>query len=284
MRNVKTVLTRSMVQSRKGDVKMKKCLALIGMITCILGLSACGGTTLTDYEQTKVDYAKQMAAEQIIPFFESLVQSGGSAVLSDYTAEEVEYQIGSSYNMNVDGYAVIKGVSSFESAYKEIGSILSVGEATASIDGNQIIVLVQVDGEKKDAEAEIIFSNDMFMNLESAALNPSSSMGELMEKAALNTLIGMGTVFIVLILISGVISAFKVIPVIQAKFTKKPQEEKKEAPAVQASAAPAVEEAAEEADDLELVAVIAAAIAASEGAASADGFVVRSIRKVNRRR
>ena len=35
-----------------------------------------------------------------------------------------------------------------------------------------------------------------------------------------------------------------------------------------------------EADDTELVAVIAAAIAASEGAASTDGFVVRSIRKV----
>ena len=35
----------------------------------------------------------------------------------------------------------------------------------------------------------------------------------------------------------------------------------------------------EESDDLELVAVIAAAIAASEGAVSTDGFVVRSIRK-----
>ena len=36
-------------------------------------------------------------------------------------------------------------------------------------------------------------------------------------------------------------------------------------------------------DDLELVAVITAAIAASEGT-SADGLVVRSIRKVNNRR
>ena len=32
-------------------------------------------------------------------------------------------------------------------------------------------------------------------------------------------------------------------------------------------------------DDLELVAVIAAAVAASQGASSTDGFVVRSIRK-----
>ena len=34
-------------------------------------------------------------------------------------------------------------------------------------------------------------------------------------------------------------------------------------------------------DDLELIAVIAAGIAASEGATSTDGFVVRSIRKTN---
>ena len=35
-------------------------------------------------------------------------------------------------------------------------------------------------------------------------------------------------------------------------------------------------------DDLELVAVISAAIAASEGAASTDGFVVRSIRRASK--
>ena len=46
-------------------------------------------------------------------------------------------------------------------------------------------------------------------------------------------------------------------------------------------AEPAVEDAT---DDGELIAVIAAAIAASEGKTSTDGFVVRSIRKVNRRK
>jgi hypothetical protein len=40
--------------------------------------------------------------------------------------------------------------------------------------------------------------------------------------------------------------------------------------------------AAEEEDDTELVAVIAAAIAAYEGATGTDGFVVRSVRKIKR--
>jgi hypothetical protein len=39
----------------------------------------------------------------------------------------------------------------------------------------------------------------------------------------------------------------------------------------------------EEADDLALVAVIAAAIAAYEGHTTTDGFVVRSIKKSRRR-
>mgnify|MGYP004638407307 CR=1 FL=1 len=50
-------------------------------------------------------------------------------------------------------------------------------------------------------------------------------------------------------------------------------------------AAPVVEPVVEDVtDDGELVAVIAAAIAASEGKTSTDGFVVRSIRKINRRK
>ena len=102
-----------------------------------------------------------------------------------------------------------------------------------------------------------------------------------MEKAALNTLLGMGTVFVVLILISLLISCFTFIPKIQAAFSKKPKEEAKKEPAVDKAIAQIVEKE-ELSDDLELVAVISAAIAASEGAASTDGFVVRSIRRASK--
>lgn len=108
-----------------------------------------------------------------------------------------------------------------------------------------------------------------------------SDLGARMEIAALNTVIGMGTVFVVLILIIGVISLFRFIPVIQDRLAGK----KKAAAQVNAETAQIVdsqEDAEDMSDDLELVAVIAAAIAASEGAASTDGFVVRSIRRVNR--
>lgn len=98
-----------------------------------------------------------------------------------------------------------------------------------------------------------------------------------MSKAALNTVISMAVVFAVLILISLLISCFKIFPYL----------EKKKAAKAAAAVAGDVEEQTTEtvavnepqvADDTELVAVIAAAIAASTGTSTSD-FVVRSINR-----
>ena len=105
--------------------------------------------------------------------------------------------------------------------------------------------------------------------------------------ALLNVAIGMITVFIVLILISFIISLFKYISIIQNKL-----ENRKANKDSLANSADNVFSKIEEnedieevyvdaTDDLELVAVITAAIAASMGT-STDGFVVRSIRRASR--
>ncbi|WP_242994397.1 OadG family transporter subunit [Butyrivibrio fibrisolvens] len=101
----------------------------------------------------------------------------------------------------------------------------------------------------------------------------NTSMADKLADAGINTLLGMGTAFAVLILISLIISLFPMI----GKIGKK-----QPAPAPAKPAAPEVVEEEDLSDDDELVAVIAAAIAAYEGSnasASGDGFVVRSIRK-----
>ncbi len=46
---------------------------------------------------------------------------------------------------------------------------------------------------------------------------------------------------------------------------------------------PAVFEAEDVSDDMELISVIAAAIAAAEGKTAANGLVVRSVKRVSRR-
>ena len=98
-----------------------------------------------------------------------------------------------------------------------------------------------------------------------------------MEKAGLNTLIGMGTVFAVLILICLIISCFGFIPKIQGLFSGK--NKKAEKSTAEVAVDNTIAQIIKKEDDQELIAVIAAAIAASEGAASTDGYVVRSIRR-----
>ena len=102
-----------------------------------------------------------------------------------------------------------------------------------------------------------------------------------------NTLMGMGTVFVMLIFISLLISLFGYIPKLEEKIkniAKKPEPVKTEEPAA------VVEEPQTQVVNLQkdeqLVAVITAAIMASYGsnAVSADKLVVRSIHRVDGRR
>lgn len=109
-------------------------------------------------------------------------------------------------------------------------------------------------------------------------------------QALVNTVIAMGTVFLVLILISFIISLFKFIPILMDKLTKKePVQPVAPAPAPAPAAAPAPkpvvaeQQTAAPADDTQLIAVITAAVAAAmeqDGiAVPADGLVIRSIKK-----
>ena len=100
--------------------------------------------------------------------------------------------------------------------------------------------------------------------------------------AGINTVICLAVVFTVLIFISFLISLFKYIPKLEAALSKKDKKTELAENAVvnTVSQIEVKEEEEELSDDLELVAVITAAIAASAGT-STDGFVVRSIRRSN---
>ena len=238
------------------------------------------------YEQWKLQSAMQIAKGQLVPLLAGYMSEDAIDSLEDFTMEEIEYMVASETGIGVDGYAFYSAAGSFQSVADSVGNIQKIGEASAKIDDDQIIVHVEIVGDKKNATAEVILSNDMFFVLESAALNPVSSMGELMTGAALNTLIGMGTVFVVLILISCIISCFRIIPKLQNSAAERKANKKATSGDMKVVlqkdvvSKPALEDAADQSDDLELAAVIAAAVAAYEGSASTDGFVVRSIRRL----
>ena len=223
---------------------MKKFLLLLGMVTCLIGTAACGKADQVQESQLQIDEASLINySDQVVNALNEIVTGG---MQDQYASDAV----------------ISAGISSWESAMSEIGSDEAIVEASVSgADHNAVVTLI---------------INDQG-SLSSITVNVERSMGELMLNAALNTLMGMGTVFIILILISLLIGCFKFIPQIQEKFSKKNKQPAAVPAAAPVVAAPVEEE--EETSDEELIAVIAAAIAASEGSTSTDGFVVRSIRR-----
>ena len=172
------------------------------------------------------------------------------------------------------------------SVKEELGVYTGVVEQTVEEEGNQVTVstVAGYDNVPENTKVTVNVVYDMKKGTGSAPeWDIKYPMGKLIGEAGLNTLLGMGTVFVVLIFLSFVIANIHWIPdlVDKAKQKNQPAAPAKAAPAPAASPAPvAVEE--DLTDDTELVAVIAAAIAASEQV-PVDGFVVRSIRKANRR-
>ncbi len=237
---------------------------------------------MSDHQRTKVDEA-QNRAEKVVQLMTALVSTGSvDDMLANYSNVELGdvfmstySQYFNDYSFACEGKAVNGALTSFQSGLEAMGNI-DAGSPVSVVDDDTITVTVPVTGGNASGSVELIFTNDIYLKMTSCTLNMDETKGQLMTKAALNTLLGMGTVFVVLILISLIISAFGLIPKLQASMAPKKNET---VPAPAASPAPAVVVEEEElSDDMELVAVIAAAIAAYEGT-SVEGFQVRSIKR-----
>lgn len=263
---------------------MKRIKTIILTLACVLGLTACGGSDKELDMTTRLTY--QAIANQCALWITQEVPDEQKEIFRNYTDRQWDAQAEyfAAQGIYVSGEVFMAGLESWWGAQKDMGTsgpIDSISiEVIPTSDGATINI--PVTGSKHGAVMEILMDKNYEIN--SITTNVSFSFGEKMGKAGLNTLMGMGTVFVVLILISLIISCFGLIPKMQAAFAgknAKAEEEKKEAVD---NAISQIEEREEElADDLELVAVISAAIAASEGAAGTDGFVVRSVRRIGRR-
>ena len=256
---------------------MKKIKLVLVLAALTLGLTACGSKERVDDETASS--LSEMSVRVIENVYNGLDEASRAEVVSE-GAEGVEYVFENYFGMKVDGNGMISAFDSYLMATDEIGRLVSINNCAAEFDstGDKIIITANCTFEKKNADIEFIYKKDLYHTLSSSATNIDYTFGEKMAKAGLNTLMGMGTVFVVLILIFGIISLFNFIPKIEAAMKKKDSQ-----PATTSvdNAISQIVESEELTDDLELVAVISAAIAASEGSASTDGYVVRSIRRVN---
>ncbi|MCR5279845.1 MAG: OadG family protein [Lachnospiraceae bacterium] len=270
----------------------RKIAALICAIALTFGLTACGSTE----NYNSLQEQKVSSAENLANMILQLVQAVGnqetvSELTRSYNKEELRavcqnaFQSNFQYSVEADLGAFDGLLTSYAQMAEDMGGEPTMGPSKSKVVGKEIIVTFVMYGSNCDGEVVFTFSNDVFTRFKSGAASAKTTFaqkmnaaGRQMGNAGLNTLLGMGSVFIVLILISLIISSFSLL---------NRKDSKKETKAVPASVAAAPAAVTEElVDDSELVAVITAAICAYESAngGSADGFVVRSIRKANRRR
>ncbi len=260
----------------------KKIYSLLLMLVCIFALSACGEEVRVQKNSESIGLAPEVVIDMVM----SPVQPGIAYGFN--TVDEFEHYLRQMSSSDVSQMlAVLAGWKSYQASISDIGdpqidTTQPMYFKQGSDDG--VIAVYHISGTSHPATIE--FAYNSYDELQSVTVNVQLALEEAMKNAATNTAIGMGTVFVMLIVIMFIISAFKAIPTLQEAFAKK-----EEAPA-EASVDKAIEgiierEAAEdETDDNELIAVIAAAIAAAQAAAgssaetSTEGFVVRSIRRI----
>ena len=247
---------------------MKKKLALLlSVLSVVLMLGACGAADPTTVDYNGVTY-DQLYSQSI---------SLGTA-LAGATYEQVEEEI--AYLESTEGTELYVDLcEKWLAAMEESGNYVDVAENSFSVtkSGKILTTDLVLVFEDRDVVFQLVY-NYHNMELTGVTINPEYSLGEKMSKAALNTVISISIVFAVLIVISLLINAFKVFPYLEAK-KKEKEAALRAASKPEAPVATQVETTEEQlTDDTELVAVIAAAIAAYEGT-STDGFVVRSIRR-----
>lgn len=248
---------------------MKRVFLILSMIACLSVCVLCGSKDVYAASASATEITEEMYIEYAEGIFQQIVAMDDAMIESIISSGSVSG-------------GLVEGLTSWQSVRDELGSFVEIISSDAAIKDDSVTVVIKADFENSEGTYSMTMLPDGSA-VTTSGFEKKLTLGEIFKKAALNTVIGMGTVFCVLIFISFIIGLFKYIPAIQEKFAKKSITQ--ENVAVIETIKDEPEE--ELADDSELAAVIMAAIyasMASEGKAiSKDGLVVRSIKRARKK-
>lgn len=245
----------------------KKISVLICMLVMVMSFAGCAAKTTVEYDEASIEQVTEFMISYCNSADETVIEQWES--MSEFAVEQQLYDAG----LPLTPESFMGSLESWQAGLEECGAYIEHGDYTYEASNDELVVTTKVVFEERNATLRFTF--DEKLNLETMTVSGEYSMGEILQKAGLNTLLGMGTVFAVLIFISLLISSFKYIPALENALKNK-KNKNTAAPVKEEVPVAVVEE--DYTDDLELVAVIAAAIAAAEGTTT-DGFVVRSIKR-----
>ena len=250
---------------------MKKKISLVvAVLVLVLGLAGCGNAKTVSYDKDTLS----QSCDAVFDIIESgSITSDQITDMSDWNQGYLMAQFESQTGVQMEADSLATALEGWKASLEECGDYESHKDYEFEATSTGVTVTAPATFSDRSADLEFVFDENM--TLESFTVNAHYGMSEILEKAGLNTLLGMGTVFVMLIFMSFIISLIKYVPALLNGTSKK---KKEEAPKAAPAPAPAAAVEEEEVDDTELIAVIAAAIAAAEGT-STDGFVVRSIKR-----
>ena len=268
--------------------RLTKYLAVLCVLACMLSLSGCGSK---EEKNEKVTYSED-TEKAVKKLFQGQLDADTTAeqVMSfvlEYTSTDrgtLEDQYKEYVDNGEEDDDTAKIVSSYLNATEGIGDYQDDYynlELEVDDSDNSINLTGTMAFEKRQVmfNCSLTLDSSGQINSLTIAYEKDLTTGEILAKAGKNTLLGMGTVFLLLIVISAIISCLKLANNDGKEKTAAEPARKAEPAAVQKPVETAVVPSGVTEDE-ELAAVIAAAIAASEGT-STDGFVVRSIKRVN---
>ncbi len=249
----------------------KKIICLFAVIAIGLSLAGCGAKT-EDYDSETLT----SAAEFIISNFTAMTEEDFDSLesASDFQLDYTLLQTG--LKISAQDFRSLMG--SWKSAVKECGAYKSHGDYDIEVKSGSYVVSTQASFKEK--QATLSFTFDKNMSMTALDVSPKLTMGEILKKAGLNTVLGMGTVFVVLIFLAFLISLLKYIPPLIERRHTKPMDLFDESDEVPPDADFEDDGFSHAKDDDETAAVIAAAVAAiAEDEGKSGGYVVRRIKR-----
>lgn len=231
---------------------------MVSILVCMFSMCSCGKQA--DEEELALHAQLQMACEQ------------AAGTLAEMSPEEITYYQ-AYYAGQENGEIYSELMTTWMEIQPQVGGFIELKDFSVEKAGKTITATQVMAFEKRDVKLTYVLDANT-NRVKSINVDMVYTMGEIMAKAGINTLMGIGIVFVILVLICLIIYCFNIIPLLQSKLLRT-EEETKDDVTEREIFVPAMEK---KTDDLELIAVITAAIAAQTGA-STDDFVVRSIRR-----
>ena len=169
---------------------MKKKISLIGLVLILVfGFTGCGKSDTAEYDQAMLE----QYADFIVQNFSAMSETDFES-FSDMSDLELDLTLLNT-GVPVSGENFLTMIEAWKVGQDECGLFVSLGDYTMETTNDGATLSAEADFEEKDGTIEFAF--DESMNMESITVSAHYTTGEILEKAALNTILGMGTVFVV---------------------------------------------------------------------------------------